>query len=550
MPGVDFLTSRERTRVMRAVTSEQNAPEASLQRALRRRRVSFQTNARDLPGKPDIVLRRAKVAVFVDGELWHGVQWRRRGLGGLEQQFDRAERTEYWVRKVRRNMSRDLVSTAALVEAGWTVLRLWERDVQDDPDGVAERIAELRDGAGAGAGASHPAVASLDDDPALAAAAGRDALEFFAGIGLMREGLAREGFRAVYANDNDPAKKVMYLHNAPEDAAIFDDRDIHHVQVSDLPPAAIATASFPCTDLSLAGAQKGLSRDTRSGAYLRFIDLLGELGDRRPPLVLLENVVGLLQARGGGDFETCLKLLAGLGYRLDTFIVDACHFVPQSRPRLFVAGMLDRLAPPGPWLEPALCAGPLRPDRLAGFIASHGSLPWALRPEPPLPTCAATLRDLIEDPPEGDAAWFEPARVEKLLGQMSPRHRREADTMRDSKRCEYGAIFRRMRNGRSMAELRTDGLAGCLRTPRGGSARQMVLRAGGGRFDARLLSARECARLMGAPGFRLADDVRVNQALWGFGDAVCVDVVAWIARQWLTPALVEMVRGRAIAGKA
>jgi DNA (cytosine-5)-methyltransferase 1 len=547
MAGVDFLTSRERTRVMRAVTSEGNTPEASLQRALRRRRISFQTNARDLPGKPDIVLRRAKVAVFVDGELWHGVQWRRRGLGALEQQFDRAERTDYWVRKVRRTMSRDLVNTAALVEAGWTVLRLWERDVQDDPDGVAERIAELRDAAKAPAGASVLAEGG-PADPALAAAAGRGALEFFAGIGLMREGLAREGFRAVYANDNDPAKKALYLHNAPEDAAIFDDRDIHQVQASDLPPAAIATASFPCTDLSLAGAQKGLSRDTRSGAYLRFIDLLEELGDRRPPLVLLENVVGLLQARAGQDFETCLQLLAGLGYRLDTFIVDACHFVPQSRPRLFVVGMLDRLAPPGPWLDPVLCAGPLRPDRLAGFIAGHASLPWALRPEPPLPRRTTTLRDIIEDPSEGDAAWFEPARVEKLLGQMSPRHRREADAMRASKRSEYGAIFRRMRNGHSMAELRTDGLAGCLRTPRGGSARQMLLRAGRGRFDARLLSARECARLMGAPDFRLADDVRVNQALWGFGDAVCVDVVAWIARQWLTPAITEMIRGRAITG--
>lgn len=540
MPGVDFLTSRERTRLMRRVTGEQNAPETDLQRALRRRRVSFRANCRDLPGKPDIVLRRAKVAVFVDGELWHGVQWRRRGLGALEQQFGRAERAEYWIEKVRRNMSRDLASTAALVKAGWTVLRLWERDVQDDPDGVAERIVELRDAANAGA-------AVAEADPALAAALGCGALEFFAGIGLMREGLAREGFRATYANDNDPDKKSLYLHNAPDDAAIFDDRDIHAVQAADLPSAAIATASFPCTDLSLAGAQKGLSRDTRSGAYLRFIDLLGNLGDRRPPLVLLENVVGLLGARAGQDFETCLTLLADLGYRLDTFIVDAAHFVPQSRPRLFVVGMLDRLAPPGPWLDPALCAGPLRPDRLAGFIAGHASLPWALRPEPPLPRRTTTLRDVIDDPPDDDRAWFDRARVEKLLGQMSPRHRRAADAMRDGARYEYGAIFRRMRSGSSMAELRTDGLAGCLRTPRGGSARQMLLRAGHGRFDARLLSARECARLMGAPDFRLASDVRINQALWGFGDAVCVDVVAWVAWQWLLPALTEMIRGRAIS---
>src|SRR5690606_7734873 len=202
---------------------------------------------------------------------------------------------------------------------------LWECSVLVDPDGAADGAVALRDAAGAGA-------AIAEADPALTAATTRTALEFFAGIGLMREGLAREGFRAVYANDNDPAKKALYLHNAPEDVAIFDDRDIHQVQAADLPPAAIATASFPCTDLSLAGARKGLSRDTRSGAYLRFIDLLDDLGDRRPPLVLLENVVGLLQASAGRDFETCLQLLADLGYRLDTFIVDASHFVPQSRP--------------------------------------------------------------------------------------------------------------------------------------------------------------------------------------------------------------------------
>ncbi|MFG0283667.1 MAG: DNA mismatch endonuclease Vsr [Phycisphaerales bacterium JB039] len=533
MPGVDFLTTDERTRVMRAVTSEGTTPETALQRALRRRRISFQTNATDLPGKPDIVLRRAKVAVFVDGELWHGVQWRRRGLAALEQQFDRAEQRDYWVKKVRRTMRRDLASTAKLIAGGWTVLRLWERDVEANPDAAAQRIGALR--------------VPCEPDPALAAAAGRATLEFFAGIGLMAEGLKREGFTIAYANDNDPAKKALYLHNAPEDGAVFDDRDIHAVQAGDLPASAIATASFPCTDLSLAGAQKGLSRETRSGAYLRFIDLLEDLGDRRPALVLLENVVGLLGSRAGADFEVCLQLLASCGYRLDTFIIDAAHFVPQSRPRLFVVGMLDRLAPPGPWLEPALCAGALRPDRLAGFIAGHASLPWALRPEPPLPRRASALRDLIEDPPDDDPAWFDRARTDKLIGQMSPRHRAEAERMRDSKRYEYGTIFRRMRKGSSMAELRTDGLAGCLRTPRGGSARQMLLRAGKGRFDARLLSARECARLMGAPDFKLAEDAGVNQALWGFGDAVCVDVVAWVARQWLIPALTEMTRGRPIA---
>lgn len=87
-----------------------------------------------------------------------------------------------------------------------------------------------------------------------------------------------------------------------------------------------------------------------------------------------------------------------------------------------------------------------------------------------------------------------------------------------------------------MAELRTDGLAGCLRTPRGGSGRQILYKAGKGRYQVRLLTARECARLQGAPDdFKIS--VPLNQALFGFGDAVCVPVVEWIAKYYLRPLL-------------
>ena len=100
-------------------------------------------------------------------------------------------------------------------------------------------------------------------------------------------------------------------------------------------------------------------------------------------------------------------------------------------------------------------------------------------------------------------------------------------------RRTYATVFRRVRATGSMAELRTDGIAGCLRTPRGGSGRQILFAAGKGRFAVRLLTARECARLMGADDFLL--DVPLNQALFGFGDAVCVPAIRWIADNYLTP---------------
>jgi DNA (cytosine-5)-methyltransferase 1 len=110
------------------------------------------------------------------------------------------------------------------------------------------------------------------------------------------------------------------------------------------------------------------------------------------------------------------------------------------------------------------------------------------------------------------------------------------------RKWSYGTVFRRIRHGKSMAELRTDGLAGCLRTPRGGSGRQILFKAGYGKHFARLLTPRECARLMGANNYAI--DVPLNQALFGFGDAVCVPVIKWIAANYLNPVLSELVKAR------
>jgi DNA (cytosine-5)-methyltransferase 1 len=127
---------------------------------------------------------------------------------------------------------------------------------------------------------------------------------------------------------------------------------------------------------------------------------------------------------------------------------------------------------------------------------------------------------------------------------MSPRHRAVAEEKMAGSRWSYGTVFRRIRNGVSMAELRTDGIAGCLRTPRGGSARQILFKAGRGKYFARLLSPRECARLMGAGEYQI--ECSLNQALFGFGDAVCVPVVEWIAENYLNPVITELIHGKMI----
>ena len=129
--------------------------------------------------------------------------------------------------------------------------------------------------------------------------------EFFAGIGLMRIGLEQAGWRVVWANDIDPEKQRMYCGNFGSEDAHFSPEDVHLLNADDIPSVTLATASFPCNDLSLAGARRGLAGE-HSGAFWGFIEAIKKMQERRPPLVLLENVAGFLTSNEGDDFHASL----------------------------------------------------------------------------------------------------------------------------------------------------------------------------------------------------------------------------------------------------
>jgi DNA (cytosine-5)-methyltransferase 1 len=360
--------------------------------------------------------------------------------------------------------------------------------------------------------------------------------EFFAGIGLMRMGLEKEGWSASFANDIDEQKLQMYKAHFGAEDDLFLREDIHKIPFVTIPTVTLATASFPCNDLSLAGARNGLAGE-HSSAFWGFVSLLNKMQERKPRLVLVENVPGFLTSHGGKDFEKALLALNGIGYSVDPFIVDAAFFVPQSRKRLFVVGILKEKGANRP--EQQLFANSeLRPPSLSNFILSNPQISWTIRSLPRLRKRRLQLTDILEPLPESAPEWWNGERSEYLLNQMSPRHRSIADRMISGENWSYGTVFRRIRNSRSMAELRIDGLAGCLRTPRGGSGRQILFKAGKGQFFVRLLTPRECARLLGAGNYKI--DSPVNQALFGFGDAVCVPVIRWIARNYLNPVLQEI----------
>ena len=364
--------------------------------------------------------------------------------------------------------------------------------------------------------------------------------EFFAGIGLMRMGLEREGWTISFANDIAADKYEMYSEHFRDAKSHFVLDDIHKLSAEAIPTVALATASFPCNDLSLAGMRKGLD-GKESSAYWGFVRILDEMGDRRPPLVLLENVAGFLTSYGGRDFQSALLALNRLGYAVDPMIIDAARFVPQSRVRLFVAACLQNGH--GMWRvqeTPSFYESDIRPRPLAEFILRHPEIVWNIREVPPLPANALALPDILEDLPDASLFWWNDARRDYLINQMSERHAAQLKKMMEGRKRTYGTVFRRIRKGRSMAELRSDSVAGCLRTPRGGSARQILIQAGCGQVKARFMTPRECARLMGADDFVIKADF--NKALFGFGDAVCVPVVSWIARHYLNPLADEMLK--------
>jgi DNA (cytosine-5)-methyltransferase 1 len=518
--------------IMRRVHSEGTEPEARLSAALREVGLVIETNRADLPGKPDIVIPARRLAIFIDGDFWHGGQWRLRGKTALEEQFPETGTRDYWLTKIRRNMRRDSAMTADLLNTGWSVLRFWESNVRKQLETcVALACAACE-------GAAQPHTSALLPHMTVA--------EFFAGIGLMRMGLEQSGWRVVFANDIDEQKRTMYAAQfSGADEHFFSD-DVHVLPTDYVPTVTLATASFPCNDLSLAGARAGLDGH-ESSAFWGFARILREMGQRRPPLVLLENVPGLLTSHQGRDVVQTLHTLNELGYRVDAFVVDAARFVPQSRQRLFIIGVQDSLfyADDEPNAPDALQASDTRPKALIDVMQANPDIRWAIRPLPSLPPTNHRIERILDDLPDDAPEWWSPQRTAYVLDQMSPAHREKAEQMIAGEEWAYGTVFRRMRKGKSMAELRTDGIAGCLRTPRGGSGRQMLVKAGQGAFRVRLLTPRECARLMGADEYTI--HVPNNQALFGFGDAVCVPVIDWIATYYLNPLVNEAIRGRLLS---
>lgn len=337
-------------------------------------------------------------------------------------------------------------------------------------------------------------------------------LEFFAGSGLVAYGM-KGMFSPVWANDINDRKAAVYKANFKSDHFLLD--DIKNVRGSNLPDAHLSWASFPCQDLSLAGAMKGIYAE-RSGLVWEWLRVMDEM-PKRPGILALENVSGLLSSKNGENYKSLHKALIDRGYVCGAIAMNSDLFVPQSRPRVFVIAVKKETAIPeslfgnGPnWLHNK--AAEDLGNQLDGWI-------WWKTDRPKART--QTVSDILENVP------FDKDDVLRLVPQ------RMIDEL-NANETAVATGYRRTRNGKQQLELRFDGIAGCLRTPAGGSSKQYVIKRQNGENHARLLTVREAARLMGAPdSYSLPGTY--NDGYFAMGDAVVMPVARFIAERFLLP---------------
>lgn len=360
--------------------------------------------------------------------------------------------------------------------------------------------------------------------------------EFFAGIGLVRKGLEQFGWKCVFANDNNEVKGEIYTKNFGNDYLEID--DIANLRASDIPDVTLITASFPCQDLSLAGNRKGLTGE-HSCTFFKFMRLLSELATERrlPQAVLIENVTGLLTSSDGKDIREVFLSLNQLGYSCDVLVIDAVHFLPQSRPRVFIVGLNT-----SELLKSTETIGsdsnvhfrhPCRPTAVQKIVVANADLSWNFLELPPLPTTRETvLSDLVETSNHQD--WFDKSELIRELsyirGKSKERLEKAKKLARSNGRTVYLTAYRRMRKGLVCLETRDDGVAGCLRTTSGGSSRQVLIAVSADQIQMRYMTAREYGRLQGVEdSFWIPENQSAGRH--AFGDAVAVPVIAWIGRE-------------------
>ncbi len=337
---------------MQANKASGTQPELILAKTLFARGHRYRKNNKTVFGKPDLTFKKIKLAVFVDGEFWHGKNW-------SERRHDHKSNREFWHKKIERNIERDKEVNEELSRQGWTILRFWAKDVKKEtercvaeienmieklsakkastkqmtaaanyettPDEMELKVAE--------SAAQYKAKASIpfppQEDPLFSF------IDLFAGIGGFRLALQNLGGKCVFTSEWDKDAQKTYTANFGEKP--FGDITLEETK-AEIPNAFdILCAGFPCQAFSIAGKRGGFE-DTRGTL---FFDVAEIIRQKQPKAIFLENVKGLRNHDKGKTLSTILNALReDLGYFVpEPRILNAKDYgVPQNRERIFIVG--------------------------------------------------------------------------------------------------------------------------------------------------------------------------------------------------------------------
>lgn len=165
-------------------------------------------------------------------------------------------------------------------------------------------------------------------------------IDFFSGIGGFHTGLEKAGMKCIGWCEFDKFAQASYREMYDTNDLWFGD-DVTKVKGKDLPKADLWTFGFPCQDVSIAGKQKGLKKETRSGLFYEIMRLIDECEENKPKWLVCENVKNLLSIDGGGGFLTVISEMAERGYSIEWKVYNSKDYgVPQNRERVYVVGYI------------------------------------------------------------------------------------------------------------------------------------------------------------------------------------------------------------------
>lgn len=305
--------------LMRNLPTSNTSIELILEKSMHEYKINFTKPdylIKQLEGKPDFIIPNSKIAIFCDGEFWHG---KNHQTGSIK------NNSIFWDAKIERNIERDKEVNTLLEQANWTVLRFWETDIKNNTENCINQIIST--------------IKSKSDKTIKFTF-----VDLFSGIGGFRIPLEQLGgkclgFSEIDKHAIDVYKKNFYSFENDEEVELGNITKLNKLPFQDID---LMVGGVPCQAWSVAGKMKGFE-DPRGKLWIDAIRLVKE---NQPKAFIFENVKGLIDPRNKSSLDLIVQSLRDVGYIINNpQLLNSYDFgLPQNRDRVFIVGLRSDLA--------------------------------------------------------------------------------------------------------------------------------------------------------------------------------------------------------------